>query len=92
MEYKKYIKNYFLTYYNMDNINIEIAVKQYKKHLEAVKKYQKEHPEKMSEKAKKYYKNIKESNPEAYKRMLDIKRSKYKLKKLQSKGALEVTN
>jgi hypothetical protein len=75
----------------MENINIELAVKQYKKHLEAVKKYQKEHPEKMSEKAKKYYQNLKVSNPDAYKKMLDIKKEKYKLRKL-NKTSIEISN
>lgn len=67
----------------MENINIETAINQYKKHLVSVKKYQKEHPDKMSEKAKRYYKNVKESNPEAYMKMLEKKKEQYKLKKLQ---------
>jgi flagellar biosynthesis chaperone FliJ len=69
---------------NVENINVEIAINQYKKHLEAVKKYQKENPEKMSEKAKKYYANKKLSNPEAYIKMLEVKKEQYRLKKLKN--------
>ena len=67
----------------MEQINIQTAINQYKKHLEAVKKYQKENPEKMSAKAKKHYQNKKESNPEAYKQMLLLKKEQYRIKKEQ---------
>jgi hypothetical protein len=67
----------------MEQINVEIAINQYKKHLEAVKRYQKENPDKMSIKAKRYYENKKTSNPEAYKQMLDKKKEQYKNRKLQ---------
>jgi len=75
----------------MEQINIETAINQYKRHLEAVKKYQKENPEKMSIKAKKHYLNKKESNPEAYRRMLDMKKEQYKIKK-QQKNIIMVYN
>ena len=66
-------------------INVDAAINQYKKHLEAVKKYQKDHPDKMSEKAKRYYENKKLSNPEAYKLMLEKKKEQYKNKKLNGR-------
>lgn len=65
-------------------INVEAAIHQYKKHLEAVKKYQQKNPDKMSEKAKRYYEKKKESNPEAYKQMLEKKKEQYKNKKLNA--------
>ena len=40
---------------NFENININSAIRLYKKHQEAVKKYQQENPYKMKEKAKRYY-------------------------------------
>lgn len=67
----------------VENINVNIAINQYKKHLEAVKKYQKNNPDKMSEKAKKYYANKKLTNPDAYLKMLEEKKEKYKIKKQQ---------
>ena len=66
-------------------INIDAAINQYKKHLEAVKKYQQKNPDKMSEKARRYYENKKLSNPEAYKQMLEKKKEQYKNKKLNGK-------
>ena len=66
---------------NSDNININCAIRLYKKHLNAVKKYQQENPDKMKEKAKRYYEKKKETNPEQYKNMLEKKKQQYQLKK-----------
>ncbi len=65
-------------------VNINVAINHYMKHLEAVKKYQKNNPDKMSEKAKKCYANKKLTNPEAYKKMLEHKKEQYKLKKFKN--------
>jgi hypothetical protein len=73
----------------METVNLESAIKLYKRHLEYVKKYQKENPELMSIKAKRYYENKKTVNPEAYKKMLEHKKEQYKLKKLK-KNTLEI--
>ena len=73
----------------METINIETAINQYKRHLEAVKKYQKENPEKMSIKAKKHYQNYKNSNPEAYKQMLEKMKEQYQIRK-QQKNIIKV--
>jgi hypothetical protein len=66
---------------NFENININSAIRLYKKHQEAVKKYQQENPAKMKEKAKRYYDKLKESNPEQYKSMLEKKKEQYRQKK-----------
>ena len=68
---------------NTENININSAIRLYKKHLHAVKKYQQENPEKMKIKSRKYYGKQKESNPEKYKLMLEKKKEQYNIKKLQ---------
>ena len=62
-------------------INIDLAIKQYKNHLECVKKYQKNNPDKMSIKAKRYYEKLKESNHDKYAAMLEKKRLQYQQKK-----------
>ena len=66
---------------NFENININSAIRLYKKHQEAVKKYQQENPIKMKEKAKRYYNKLKDSNPEQYKIMLEKKKEQYQQKK-----------
>ena len=68
---------------NTENININSAIRLYKRHLNAVKKYQKENPGKMKIKSQKYYERQKENNPEQYKLMLEKKKEQYKLKKIK---------
>ena len=66
---------------NFENININSAIRLYKKHQEAVKKYQQENPVKMKEKDKRYYNKLKEANLEQYKNMLEKKKEQYQQKK-----------
>ena len=69
----------------MENINIEVAVRQYIKIKERVIKYNKEHPEKCRVRQKKNYDKMKLEEPEKYKAMLEKKTFKLSSKKNNSK-------
>ena len=60
-----------------EDIIINKAINQYKKHLYAVSSYQKNNKEKISIKNRRNYMRIKEDNPEKYKAMLEMKKIKY---------------
>ena len=62
-------------------INYEQALKQYKNHLESVKKYQHKNPEKMRKKANDYYINLKLNNKEKYEALLLKKKEQYEARK-----------
>ena len=70
----------------MENINIEVAVRQYIKNKERVIKYNKEHPEKCRVRQKKNYDKMKLEEPEKYKAMLEKKRLNYHAKKIIQKS------
>ena len=80
------LRFYFLIYNNMENINIEVAVRQYLKNKERVIKYNKEHPEKCRIRQKKYYDKMKSEEPDKYKAMLEKKRLNYQAKKIIQKS------
>ena len=64
-----------------ENIIINKAINQYKKHLYDVSSYQKNNKEKISIKNRRNYMRIKEDNPEKYKAMLEMKKIKYQQRK-----------
>jgi hypothetical protein len=64
-----------------NNINYEQALKQYKNHLESVKKYQQKNPDKMRKKANDYYTNLKLNNKEKYEALLLKKKEQYEARK-----------
>lgn len=84
----------------MSEIDPEIAIRYYKKHLKTVSDYQKRNPEKMRLKNNAWNKKVKETNPVKYQAILDRKRAYYlnvrkpKLEaaKQQLKAQSELTN
>ena len=62
-------------------VSIEQALKQYKNHLESVKKYQQKNPDKMRKKANDYYTNLKLNNKEKYEALLLKKKEQYEARK-----------
>jgi hypothetical protein len=66
-----------------EQVNNEVAVNFYKKHLVRMREYNKRNPEIINKRSREFFQKIK-AEPEKYKHKLDKKKQYYKLKKMKS--------
>lgn len=71
------------------NINMDVAVRQYLKNKERVIEYNKANPEKCRERQQRNYHKTKEQNPEKHLAMLARKKLKYQEKKLAKNAEIK---
>ena len=66
---------------NIDNINVDSAIKAYIRQREATKRWNIKNPEKQKSYSKANYNKMKDSDPEKYRSMLARKKANYENKK-----------